>query len=150
MLPTTEFAYQFAFNQVCTLCVSHTLHSTLESRHDGRIMRIYFSVACDRVNHLGILYKLCSVGIGGSVLSNWHSLYQTYSLQSTVANLVSRRTDRGISKRSCVCSSSHQHERQLTMKRETPNNHEERFGPPFLSQRDVRETPSKSATVSRR
>ena len=28
-----------------------------------------FSAAFDRVNHLGILYKLCSVGIGGSVLS---------------------------------------------------------------------------------
>ena len=27
------------------------------------------SAAFDRVNHLGILYKLCSVGIGGSVLS---------------------------------------------------------------------------------
>ena len=32
-------------------------------------MQIDFSVAFDRVNHLGILYKLCSVGIGGSVLS---------------------------------------------------------------------------------
>ena len=28
-----------------------------------------FSAAFDRVNHLDILYKLCSVGIGGSVLS---------------------------------------------------------------------------------
>ena len=32
-------------------------------------MQIDFSGACDRVNHLCILYKLCSVGIGGSVLS---------------------------------------------------------------------------------
>ena len=32
-------------------------------------MQIDFSVAFDRVNHLGILYKLCSVGIVGSVLS---------------------------------------------------------------------------------
>ena len=32
-------------------------------------MQIDISVAVDRVNHLGILYKLCSVGIGGSVLS---------------------------------------------------------------------------------
>ena len=30
---------------------------------------IDFSAAFDRVNHQGILYKLCSVGIGGSVLS---------------------------------------------------------------------------------
>ena len=32
-------------------------------------MLIYFSAAFDRVNHLSILYKLYSVGIGGSVLS---------------------------------------------------------------------------------
>ena len=32
-------------------------------------MQIDFSAAFDRVNHQGILYKLCSMGIGGSVLS---------------------------------------------------------------------------------
>ena len=32
-------------------------------------MQIDFSTAFDRVNHQGILYKLSSVGIGGSVLS---------------------------------------------------------------------------------
>ena len=32
-------------------------------------MQIDFSAAFDRVNHHGILYRLCSVGIGGSVLS---------------------------------------------------------------------------------
>ena len=32
-------------------------------------MKIYFSVAFDSVNHLGILYKLCSVVIGVFVLS---------------------------------------------------------------------------------
>ena len=35
----------------------------------NRIVQIDFSAAFDRVNHLVILYKLCSVGIGGSVLS---------------------------------------------------------------------------------
>ena len=50
-------------------CVSHTLQSTLESGQKARILQIDFSAAFDRVNHLGILYKLCSVGIGGSVLS---------------------------------------------------------------------------------
>ena len=33
------------------------------------MVQIDFSAAYDRVNHLGILYDLCSVGIGGSVLS---------------------------------------------------------------------------------
>ena len=32
-------------------------------------MLIDFSTTYDRVNHQGILYRLCSVGIGGSVLS---------------------------------------------------------------------------------
>ena len=32
-------------------------------------MQIDFSAVFDRVNRLGILYKLCSVDIGGSVLS---------------------------------------------------------------------------------
>ena len=36
---------------------------------ETRIVHIDFSAAFDRVNHLGILYKLCTVGIGGFVLS---------------------------------------------------------------------------------
>ena len=32
-------------------------------------MQIDFSAAFDRVNHLRIVYKLCSLGIGGSALS---------------------------------------------------------------------------------
>ena len=51
------------------MCVSHTLQSALESGQKTRIMQIDFSAAFDRVNHQGIIYKLCSVGIGGSVLS---------------------------------------------------------------------------------
>ena len=49
--------------------MSHTLQSALESGQEATIMKIYFSAAFDRVNHLDILYKLCSAGIGGSVLS---------------------------------------------------------------------------------
>ena len=40
-----------------------------DPRQEARIVQIDFSAAFDRVNHLGILYKLCSVGNGGSVLS---------------------------------------------------------------------------------
>ena len=32
-------------------------------------MQIDFSATFDRVNHQGILYRLCSVGVGGHVLS---------------------------------------------------------------------------------
>ena len=51
------------------IIVSHALQSALESRQEARIVLIDFSAAFDRVNHLGILYKLWPVGIGGSVLS---------------------------------------------------------------------------------
>ena len=70
VLPTTQFAYHKGLGTCnALLCVSHTLQSTLESGQEARILQIYFSAAFDRVNHLGILYKLCYVDILGSVLS---------------------------------------------------------------------------------
>ena len=48
--------------------MSHTLQSALESGQEARIVEIYFSADFDRINHQGILHKLGSVGIGGSVL----------------------------------------------------------------------------------
>ena len=48
--------------------VSYT-ESALERGQKARIVQIDFSAAFDRVNHQGILYRLCSVGIGGTVLS---------------------------------------------------------------------------------
>ena len=51
------------------LCVFHTLPSVLESWQKAKIVQFDFSAAFDRVNNQGILYRLCSVGIGGSVLS---------------------------------------------------------------------------------
>ena len=67
---TRQFAYWKGLGTCdALLCVSHTLQSALESGQDARIVQIDFREAFDRVNHLGILYKLCAVGIGGSVLS---------------------------------------------------------------------------------
>ena len=70
MLPTTQFAYWKGLG-TCDglLCVAHTLQIALESGQEARIVQIDFSTAFDRVNHQGILYKLSSVCIGGSVLS---------------------------------------------------------------------------------
>ena len=70
MPPTTQFAYQKG-RGTCNalLCVSHTLQSALESGQEARTVQIHFSATIDRVIHLGILYKLCSVSIGGSDLS---------------------------------------------------------------------------------
>ena len=70
VLPTIQFAYRKGLGTCDALvCVSHTLQSALESGQEARIVQIDFSAAFDRVNHQGILYRLCSVGIGGSVLS---------------------------------------------------------------------------------
>ena len=70
VLPTTQFAYRQGLGTSdALLCVSHTLERALESGQEAKIVQIDFSVAFHRVNHLGILYKLCPVGIGGSVLS---------------------------------------------------------------------------------
>ena len=72
VLPTTQFAYRKGLGTCdALLCVSHTLQSALESRQEARIVQIDFSAAFDRVNHqeFSILYRLSSVGIGGSVLS---------------------------------------------------------------------------------
>ena len=68
VLPTTKFANQKSQGTCdALLWVSHTLQ-IIESGQEARIMLIDFSAAFDRVKHQGILYKLCSVGIGGFVV----------------------------------------------------------------------------------
>ena len=70
VLPTTQFAYQKGLGTCDALLrLSHTLQSSLESEQEARIVQIDFSAAFDRVNHQGIIYKLCYIGIGGSVFS---------------------------------------------------------------------------------
>ena len=71
MLPTTQFVYGKGLG-TCDAHfrapLSHTA-KRVEKRTEGRIVLINFRVAFHRVNHQGILCKLCYVGIGGSVLS---------------------------------------------------------------------------------
>ena len=70
VLPTTQFDYLKGLGTCDVfLYVSHTLQSVLESVQEARVVHIDFSAAFDRGNHQGIFYRLCSVGIGGSVLS---------------------------------------------------------------------------------
>ena len=65
-----QFAYQKGLGTCdAIVCVSHALQSALESGQETRIVQINLSAAFDMVNYLGILYKHCSVGIGGSVMS---------------------------------------------------------------------------------
>ena len=49
--------------------MAHTLQNALEMGQEARTVQIDFSAAFDRVDHKGILFKLCSVGVGCSVLS---------------------------------------------------------------------------------
>ena len=59
VLPTTQFPYRKGLGTCdALLCVSHALQSALESGQETQILQIDFSEAFDRVNHLGILYKL--------------------------------------------------------------------------------------------
>ena len=70
VLPTTQFTYRKGLGSWDALkFMSHPLQSALEGGLVARIGQIDFSAAFDRVNHQGILYKLSSVGIGGSLLS---------------------------------------------------------------------------------
>ena len=85
MLPTTLFGYRKGLGSCdALLCVSHTLQSALECGQEARIVQIDFSAAFDRINHLGILYKLCSVGIVGSVLSIFTQFLSNRSQQVMV------------------------------------------------------------------
>ena len=96
VLPTTKFAYRKGLGACdALLCMSHILQSALESGQEARIVQIDFSAAFDRVNHLGILYKLCSVGIGGSVsiliqfLSNRSHHVMADGCRSKLVNVIS-------------------------------------------------------------
>ena len=75
-----QFSYKKGLGGGDTLlCISNTLQSALENGQEARIVQIDFRLiesSCrliddwqfDMVNRLGILNKLCSVGIGSSVL----------------------------------------------------------------------------------
>ena len=98
VLSTTKFAYRKGLS-TCDplLCLSHTLQGALESGQEARIVQIDFIAVVDRVNHLNILYTLCCVGIGGSVLSIFTQFLSNRSqrvmvdgCQSKLVNIVSR------------------------------------------------------------
>ena len=94
VLPTTQFAYR---KGLCTcdalLCMSRTLKSVLEGGQEPRIVQIDFSAAFDRVNPQGILYRLCTVGIGRSVLSILTQFLSNRSQHVIVAGCRSKLVD---------------------------------------------------------
>ena len=74
-LPSLFFR-KFLYTFDALLCMSHTVQSALESGQEARIMQVDFSAVFDRVYQQGILYKLYSVGTGGSGLSALTRFYQ--------------------------------------------------------------------------
>ena len=67
------------------------------------MVQIVFSAAFDRVNHQGILFKLCSVGVGGSVLSVLTQFFSNRpqyvvvdSCRSKLVNVVSGAPQRNV------------------------------------------------------
>ena len=51
------------------LTISHHLQESLDTRIESYIVLLDFSAAFNRVSHSGLLFKLKSIVIGGSVLS---------------------------------------------------------------------------------
>ena len=49
--------------------MAHTFQTALETWQEARIVQMDFSAAADRVKHQGVLFKLCSVAVGSSLLS---------------------------------------------------------------------------------
>ena len=49
------------------LYLTHDSQSALDSGHESRLVSLDFSSAFDRVNHKALLYKVRSLGIGGSL-----------------------------------------------------------------------------------
>ena len=92
VLPTTQFAYRKGLGTCDTLSfVSHTQQSAWKIVKEARIVQIDFSAAFDKVNHQGILYKLCAVGIVCFVLSILTQLLSNRSQHVMVDGCRSKR-----------------------------------------------------------
>ena len=70
LLPAVQFAYRKDLG--CTdalLTISLHLQKSLDAMMESYIVQLDFSAAFDRVSHSGLLFKLKSIGVSGSVLS---------------------------------------------------------------------------------
>ena len=67
--PAAQFAYRKGLG--CTdalLTISHHRQKSLDTWMESYIAHLDFSAAFDRVSHSGLLFKLESIGVGGSVM----------------------------------------------------------------------------------
>ena len=70
LLPAAQFAYRKGL--YCTdalLTISNHIQKTLDTGVESHIVQLDFSAAFDRVSHSGLLFKLKSIEVWGSVLS---------------------------------------------------------------------------------
>ena len=51
------------------LTISHHFQKSSDTEMESYIVKLYFSAAFERVSHCGLMFKLKSIGVGGSVLS---------------------------------------------------------------------------------
>ena len=70
VLPSRQYAYRAGFSTCDALLeISHMMQAALDGGSEARLVQIDFTGAFDKVNHVGLIYKLEAAGIGGSVLS---------------------------------------------------------------------------------
>ena len=70
LLPSAQFACRKGLG--CTgarLAISHHLQKSLDAGMESYIVHLDFSAAFDTVSHSGLLFKLKSISVGGSVVS---------------------------------------------------------------------------------
>ena len=69
-LPAAQFAYLKGLGCMdALLTISHQLHKSLDTEMESYIVQLDFSAAFDRISHSGLLFKLKSIGMGGSAMS---------------------------------------------------------------------------------
>ena len=66
----SQFAYRKSLGcSDALLTISHHLQKSLDAGMESYIVQLDFNAAFERVSHSGLLFKLKSIGVGGSVLS---------------------------------------------------------------------------------
>ena len=68
-MPAAQFAYRKGPGRTdALLTISHHLQNSLYAGMESHVVQLDFNTAFDRVNHSGLLFKLKSIGVDGSVL----------------------------------------------------------------------------------
>ena len=66
-LSAAQFAYRKGLG--CTDAIYHHLQKSIDTRWESYIVLLDFSAAFNKVSYSGLLFKLKSIGVGGTELS---------------------------------------------------------------------------------